>query len=378
MNLHTNILHRGMQSLPQHCSGYIVGFPCQPWSLLNAKSRTWDDPRAQVFHACISSCIQMLPQWCIFENVLGLLRFQTRLQQTFKQAGMGRHYIIVLVPLCPHKILKEPIRRERVYILCIRRDVALTQDVGILRDFVASLVQAAHHNSPTSLEQVLGPGYGIKCTNLTQRQLAICKDARQKLLQGKADSVVIDVSQSRERVPCGFGVVPCLTTGCQPVLVSRSGAVKAISTSEKFALHGFNLQRFKLPQMPETKLKKLIGNSMHVGCVQLALLLTFSMINWNHPGSRPGRKPQMHSVSAVSEARNKLVSWKSVACILQHHAKTPATQHTSCPSNITGKGKCAEPKGPRQCVAPKSKRTRVPLPEPLQKKRRLGDLLSGK
>lgn len=67
-----NMLHRKPMD---GFSGYMAGFPCQPWSVLNHTSKFFKDPRAKVIVAMIDTVMSGLPQWAIFENVLGLLRF---------------------------------------------------------------------------------------------------------------------------------------------------------------------------------------------------------------------------------------------------------------------------------------------------------------
>ena len=125
---------------------------------------------------------------------------------------------------------------------------------------------------------------------LTPRQQLVLESARKKCREAGGNDVIINVSQSEGRATLRFnGISPTLTPGgC--VVVDR--ARRVIVPIEKLMLHGFPIHRMKIPtSTSNTQLASLGGNTMHVKCVGLALLMGITLVNWSHSSARPGAEP---------------------------------------------------------------------------------------
>ena len=74
------------------------------------------------------------------------------------------------------------------------------------------------------------------------------------------------------------------------MVVERSQRV--LMPIEKLLLHGFPVHRMNIPtSTTNTDLASLGGNTMHVRCVGLALLIGVCLVNWGHRAARPGPEP---------------------------------------------------------------------------------------
>lgn len=266
-------------------SGYIIGFPCQPFSRLNNFSTVWADPRVKVLWKAVDWLLHALPAWAVLENVRGLLRWISGLTSRLRSRGFIRQYIVLVVPLCPREHLSEPARRPRLYFICIRRDVALSIRPHILCDMVAKLVKATRAkfqaqalplsayrvqgrrcamaagarmtrgshtvagprkatwvkkhaelkntlgSAPSSLSCVVR---GAKDLGLTDRMVD-CMDIAARKCRGHLPSTstmpfTADVSQSGGRVPVGIGdEVPTITRCGRLVHCSSDNVVNEIS-----------------------------------------------------------------------------------------------------------------------------------------------------
>ena len=74
------------------------------------------------------------------------------------------------------------------------------------------------------------------------------------------------------------------------MVVDRARGV--IIPTEKLMLHGFPIHRMKIPtSTSKSALSSLGGNTMHVKCVGLALLMGIVLVNWSHRSARPEVQP---------------------------------------------------------------------------------------
>ena len=112
--LFSDMLARPEDKLPTFCEGYITGFPCQPFSRMNAKAKNWADKRARVPKKMVRALLHTGARWGIFENVVGLLKHKGKFVSMLARMGVTARYHCFLIPLCPAEILKEPIRRTMV------------------------------------------------------------------------------------------------------------------------------------------------------------------------------------------------------------------------------------------------------------------------
>ena len=132
---------RNKASLPKgNLTGYVVGFPCQPFSRQNGKRQAWRDSRAKVFHAAVAAAAYMSPLWFVMENVEGILAFKQQLLGFLRRSGILDKYHMCLLPLCPARDMKEPNRRPRDYLLFVRKDIAIVTGSNELAEFIGLAV----------------------------------------------------------------------------------------------------------------------------------------------------------------------------------------------------------------------------------------------
>ena len=332
-----NMLHRKPMD---GFSGYMAGFPCQPWSVLNHTSKFFKDPRAKVIVAMIDTVMSGLPQWAIFENVLGLLRFLKIFLSTLKRRGVARQYFVFIIPLCPRAVLQEPARRPRLYFLLVRRDVAISNDIAVMVNLLSCLLQAARSAAnPSRLQSIMfksqrnHPGkprpakrkasakvlpmrprpkwlethaafrrkIGIPASasrqyvypfHLTDRESDVLDIHRSRHPQSSC--LVVDVSQSAQRATVGLdGEVTVLTTRCKPIVCFGDGSTKLIDPEERLLLQGIPLHKYRIPNdLSPRDRDALAGNAMHCGIAELAIMMAMSLVDWSSAQCVAGRKPQ--------------------------------------------------------------------------------------
>lgn len=126
-NLHVyeDILHRN-NAETKHVDLYVAGFPCKPWSRLHSKSRQWDEPQAKVFWGNMRFLKANKPAVAVFENVLGVKRGFSKILPAIRKHG----YLVMSLEMNPAQ-LAEPVQRPRVYLLCIRQDVAIASQEAL-------------------------------------------------------------------------------------------------------------------------------------------------------------------------------------------------------------------------------------------------------
>ena len=307
--IYEDMLAREIAEMPAH-SIYCCGFPCKAFSLLRRHStRLLKEASAKPFFAVLRVIRHHMPLVAVLENVRGL---RTVFAQVFAHLKKIPGYFIFVLPM-DSTDLGEPISRPRYYFICVRQDVAVSSDVSFLSNLVKNMYSTARSdvldhvsqrllpaNSP-AVQQVQGlkrsrsvacgrAGVQASEFGLAPRQQALLQAARRTCQKTGGKDVIIDVSQSEGRTPLRFnGISPTLTPGAC-VVVDR--AKRVIIPIEKLMLHGFPIHRMKIPTCTSnTELASLGGNTMHVKCVGLALLMGIVLVNWNHRSARPEGQP---------------------------------------------------------------------------------------
>lgn len=333
---------RQESAVPPH-NVYVCGFPCKPFSTLHHGTRLFKEPKAKPFRAMLKTVAAKTPALAIFENVPGILRAAKTLARAFRALPW---YRIVLTHLDP-RAFGEPVRRDRVYIIAIRRDLCVTPTAAGTRDLIVRMMAAmsggraagatarllpndhqlvsAHLNAARrsfadaqakqKLDQPSPRGGGAKWV---KRHAAIRSELRSggvtplsrgmgpdrllltsprerdvwRMLMARHGSAPLaaDVSQSAGRVPVSLdGGLPAVTPGGQ-IVVTALG--RKMIPLEKLLVHGFPVHRMKIPTgVSDNDLASLGGNTMHVKCIGAALLLGTGLVRWDSPASKPGCAP---------------------------------------------------------------------------------------
>ena len=341
--IYADMLKRPPSELPDF-SVYICGFPCKPYSSLRRHStKLLKEASAKPFFAVVRLLRERRPVLAVLENVRGI---QAVFKQVFAQLRRIAGYFVFVVPM-DSADLGEPVSRPRFYFVLVRQDVAISKDVSFLstlveqlsgagkakvvdhasermlppsspavQEFLASQRKRQKGSKKTHASGRAGVRAGARACGrggvtgdeqkfgLTPRQASALAEARAKQVAGATD-ILVDVSQSEDRVHGRFnGICPTLTPGAL-VVVERSQRV--LMPIEKLLLHGFPVHRMNIPtSTTNTDLASLGGNTMHVRCVGLALLIGVCLVNWGHRSARPGQEPAgavLPATTVVSQLR---------------------------------------------------------------------------
>ena len=264
----------------------------------------------------MKSVNQLQPAYAIFENVTGLLRYVDKFAELM-HALEG--YVILYFKLSPID-LGHSVRRPRVYMVALRRDLLLTQDVQKICSLGRTVLSTLQRETMTAPlkdrllpdghvlrqghDEVLSRRKGkagkgqkwvklhakfkkqlpkfdkpLKATmdGLTPREKDIVS-AKWRQSQGD-ETLVLDVSQSIHRCPQGSteSECPCVIPGGKIYSLALD---RVIEPNELLLLHGIPLHR--LPKVSEniskSDLASLAGNCMHVECVTAATLVALSCL----------------------------------------------------------------------------------------------------
>ena len=108
-----------------------AGFPCQPFS--NAgKKKTFKDNRGLLFDEIIKIVKVKKPKFLFLENVKHILKVSGgKVMEYIKEKLDENGYTLQLFNMSPHKY-GVPQQRERIYFVCIRKDIYKNQDVNLI------------------------------------------------------------------------------------------------------------------------------------------------------------------------------------------------------------------------------------------------------
>lgn len=119
--VYTDMLTRNNSLLP-HVDLYVCGFPCQSFSNMGNRLGT-SDPRSKIIPKMVDTIKQSKPKICILENVRGFMTIENgkpckMLIEELEKLGYSVNHSIYNT-----KDYGIPQNRERVYFVCIRKDV---------------------------------------------------------------------------------------------------------------------------------------------------------------------------------------------------------------------------------------------------------------
>lgn len=118
---YTDMLKRDNTKLP-HVDLYVCGFPCQAFSNMGNRLGT-SDPRAKIIPKMIDTIKHCLPKICILENVRGFLNIENGIPMKHLINEITKLNYNIHYSLYNTKNYGLPQNRERVYFVCIRKDL---------------------------------------------------------------------------------------------------------------------------------------------------------------------------------------------------------------------------------------------------------------
>ncbi len=95
---------------------YVCGFPCQPFSTLHNGRRFFAEKKAKPFRHAMSTVQLARPALVVLENVVGILQASGPLFRALREIPDYDWFLLHSDP----RLLGEPVRRPRVYILGVR------------------------------------------------------------------------------------------------------------------------------------------------------------------------------------------------------------------------------------------------------------------
>ena len=331
-SLFSDMLQRPVADIPD-IDIYVCGFPCTPYSSLRAhKTKLFREDAAKPYFALLRVLREKAPPLAILENVVGLGRV---VQKVLRDLQRLRQYYVVWMNINSED-LGEPVARPRYYFLLIRYDACIFQNMADIADFCAKCLGAAfapvkdhvstrmlpndhpevlaflRQRAQTPRRREVGTAWQ-KAHEKFRKQVPEFRgglqstmslaSARQRevwtLLQRRAgtNNIIADVSQSIDRQhPRRDGVSPTII----PRGVLCVGSLNRVAIPiEKLLLHGFPIHRVSIPSSVSNEaLGKMGGNTMHLQCVGLALLMGISLLQDPLPINRAGAERSNRSVAA--------------------------------------------------------------------------------
>ena len=325
--LFEDMLTRDLDAVPV-VDVYVCGFPCTPYSSLrNHRTKLFREPAAKPYFAVLKFLRSKRPPLAVLENVGGLRRVMAKVLRDLEQLK----WYYVLWMMIDSEDLGEPVSRPRCYFLLLRRDASISSDVPALVEFCKRCLldrRAPIHDhvrtrmlpndspevqswlkkamsTPSRETQATGKKW-VKKHEAFRRKFGVLgfrgddglqavRSARQREVFGlqrmaRGTNITVDVSQGIDRAHARTtGVMPTITPrGVCAVGVLRRPVVPC----EKLLLHGFPLHRMRLPQgISDADLASMGGNTMHLHCVGLALLMGISLLRDPLPTALPTQCP---------------------------------------------------------------------------------------
>lgn len=118
---YTDMLLRNNLDLP-HVDLYLCGFPCQAFSNMGNRLGT-KDPRAKIIPKMIDTIKNSKPKVCILENVKGFINIEKGIPMKNLLNELEKLEYKVYYSIYNTKNYGLPQNRERVYFICIRKDI---------------------------------------------------------------------------------------------------------------------------------------------------------------------------------------------------------------------------------------------------------------
>ena len=321
--LYADMLNRATDETP-NVDIYVCGFPCTPYSMLRAhKTKKFKEAAAKPYFAMLKFLRIKRPPLAVLENVGGLRRL---LRKVLSDLARLKCYHVIWM-MMDSADLGEPVSRPRCYFLLLRRDVSASSDIHVLAKFCELCLQATRvpvsvhvkarmlpsthpavlayiHQAQQKRQQKkrqsgsrVGDKWmskheaykkntqtvqGFRGTTASASGGMPLNSERQRaawslLTKQHGQNIIADVSQSIDRCHVRTsGICPTLT----PRGVCCVGPLQRyVLPFEKLLLHGFPLHKMQVPAtISDEKLGLMGGNTMHLQCIGLALLMGMSLL----------------------------------------------------------------------------------------------------
>jgi DNA (cytosine-5)-methyltransferase 1 len=237
------MLSRNNKELP-HVDIYVCGFPCQAFSNMGNRLGT-KDPRAKIIPKMIDTILHSKPKICILENVRGFINIEggkpmNSLIKTLEKLNYNVNY-----SLYNTKNYGLPQNRERVYFVCIRKDIQKKEYIKpsykIMKSFESILIDKKI--------------YSGEIPDMYKKN---------NIVKNKSDIHIIN--NNYNKLQYMKNISPTLTTTSKYYIFEKN---RNITLEETLKLQGFP-SNFK-QVVSNNQLMKQIGNSMSVNVLKVII-----------------------------------------------------------------------------------------------------------
>lgn len=244
--IYTDMTERDQDKLPE-IDLYVCGFPCQPFSNMGKRKGT-RDIRGKIFYSVLETIKSSSPKIFILENVKGLVNmkgtFDRFLSMLQKISGYNIYYHVLNA-----RDYGLPQNRERLYI------------VGILDKYEKYEFEFPEpYDYEVNITDILDEDKKYKESNLTEAQLKNKNIWKSEGYKMNTQPYIF----RNGRDPPFLDMSPCLMTSGNRLIISNLN--RELTNQELLKIQGFdpNLKT----NIPESCLRKQIGNSMAVNVIQ--------------------------------------------------------------------------------------------------------------
>lgn len=246
------------KDIPQH-DIITGGFPCQQFSLAG-KKLGFADERSNVFWKIIDIMKYHQPKIVVLENVKNLMTHDKgETLQTVLDALTGEGYCVHHKLLDTDKFTGIPQHRERIYLVCIRKDLDL-------KFIFPDDIEDSGKKSLTTFYEAQP-----KSTLYYTDKLKVYDKIKEAVVK---ENTVYQYRRHYVRENKS-GVVPTLTAnmgqgGHNVPLIKDMNGIRKLSPRECFSFQGFP-NTYKLDGLSDTQLYALAGNAVTVAVIERLL-----------------------------------------------------------------------------------------------------------
>jgi DNA (cytosine-5)-methyltransferase 1 len=238
--VYTDMLTRDNSLLP-HVDLYVCGFPCQSFSNMGNRLGT-SDPRSKIIPKMIDTIKYSKPKICILENVRGFMTIENgkpckMLIEELQKLGYNVNHSIYNT-----KDYGIPQNRERVYFVCIRKDIQKKEYIRPKKSKIKSFKRILE--------------------NLTINKEQIPSMYRNNNIDFEKDGYTV-VNNNYNKLQFMRNNSPTLTTTAKYYILELN---RNLTLKETLRLQGFP-SSFKIV-VSNNQLMKQIGNSMSVNVLK--------------------------------------------------------------------------------------------------------------
>ena len=248
---------------------YVAGWPCQGNSLLG-KRRGLSDPRTRVVRSLLEYVHLQGPKVVVLENVANALTIDGGAQFREVCASLeDSGYIVHWRVICPTN-LGIPMRRRRLYIVGVRRDLADWQFAWpnhpgppeARRERLLSIIGPATEGS-----RLVEPPLGLRGSRWQRDNWAVHSQKLRERGAQPDEAWICNLTESTRFARLLRDECPCLTRVGQDLWIFSHG--RFLTTLERMLLQGFDGGLDVV--VSDAQFRAMLGNSMCVDVLKLVL-----------------------------------------------------------------------------------------------------------